>query len=216
MYSWSFELIKMRSIFICMFVLGISVNAKVYRFNEKNMPIKVVETSKGQGGQERIIHLNADIKPSHRRSNDRVNFPRSGKIEKYFKAIKADGDERGHLVASQFSGPPQWYNLSPQNARVNRNAGYQSLTTDWYGTECEVSKFLSQGGNRHVSWTVDMTYILDSNRPDEYHLQVDFFNGNKKLKSIDSLIRNPFKKEDSTFWICRTCRTNGSPDCTHA
>lgn len=178
------------------------------------MPIRVVETSIGRGGLERIAHLQAEIYPRHKTTNQRVDFPTSGEIEKYFKAIKADGDERGHLVGSQFSGPPKWYNLSPQNARVNRNAGYQSLTTDWYGTECEMAKFLAQGGKRFVSWTVDMTFIGDSNRPNEYHLQVDFFDGKKKIDSIDTHIENPFLKQDSTFWICRSCRTNGSPDCS--
>lgn len=200
----------MHSIFLCIFVLCISVSANVYKFNDPHMPIVLVETSIGRGNLERIAYLRADIYPRHKTTNQRVNFPTSGPIEKYFKAIKAPGDERGHLVASQFSGPPQWYNLSPQNARVNRNLGYQSLTTDWYGSECEVAKFLGLGGKGHVLWTVSMKFIGDSNRPNEYYLQADFYDGNKKVNSIDSHIHNPFKSQDSTFWICRSCRGSGS------
>lgn len=207
----------MQSFCFCIFALGVSVNAVVHQFVQTNMPIKRVETSFGKGNLERIDHLRAEIHPRHITTKQRVNFPTSGPIERKYQAVKEPGDERGHLVASQFSGPAEWYNLSPQNSRVNRNLGYQSITTDWYGAECEVRKFLGEaGGNRYVSWTVDMTYVGDSNRPRQYHLKVDFIKNGRIEKSIDTRIRNPLKSEDSTFWICRTCRSDGAHSCTRS
>lgn len=77
-------------------------------------------------------------------------------------------------MGSQFSGPTNIYNLSPQSPTVNRNEGNRSITVDWFRTECDAARFLKKGGNRYVNWTVDMTYVGTSNRPDEYHLQVIF------------------------------------------
>lgn len=206
----------MRSIFICIAVLGISVRAKDYQFNRGDNPIQVVKTSIGRGGHERIVYLYADIFPNHLTTNDRMNFSTSGEVQTYFEAIKADGDERGYLVGPQFSGQPKWFNLSPQNIRVNRNAGYRSITTSWYGIECEVKKFLIPHSKRHVTWRVNMLFMGNSNRPHAYHLQVEFFDANKSLKWIDTHIRNPLKKQDSTFWICRGCSTYRSPNCSRS
>lgn len=108
-------------------------------------------------------------------------------------------------MASQFSGPPIRQNLSPQAPRVNRNLGYRSLTTDWFNTEAEVRRFLDLGGNRYVIWSVAMSYIGNSNRPHEYHLQVAFQNDDAgtSWRPIDTRIANPLLREESTFWTCR-------------
>lgn len=204
----------MQLICFCLIVLAANVSALIHRFNSQDMPINKVETSFGKDHLERIDYLRAEIHPRHVTTNQRVNFPTSGALGQKFENIKEPGDERGHLVGSQFSGPPEWYNLSPQNSRVNRNLGYQSITTDWYGTECEVRKFLDQGGSRHVVWEVYMTYQGDSNRSHEYHLKVDFIKNGKIEKSIDTRIRNPTKSQNSTFWICRTCRSSGHHSCS--
>lgn len=192
---------------ICVLVLVASVNAAQYRFNAANNPIKVVGTSIGQGGRERLVSLYAQIYPRHLTNNERVSFPRSGDIERYFRAISAPGDERGHLVASQFSGPPIWQNLSPQSPVVNRNAGMRSLTTDWYNTECEVRRFLEKGGNRYVIWTVQISYVGDSNRPNQYHLQVAFQNDDagSSWRPIDARMPNPFRGEQKAFYVCNSC-----------
>lgn len=206
----------MRSIIICLFALCLSASAKDYEFNQRDNPIKVVMTSIGHDGHERIVYLYADIYPFHKSNKGQMDFNTTGEVEKYFQAIKADGDVRGHLVASQFSGPPKWFNLSPQNARVNRNEELQSINKVWYGIECEVAKFLEMDSKRHVTWRVNMRFSGDSNRPYVYHLQVEFFNSNKSLKSIDTHIRNPLEKHDSTFWTCRSCRTYRSPYCSRS
>lgn len=203
----------MRSIYIVIVALGVCVSTKDYGFNQRDNPIRVVKTSIGRGGHERIAYLYADIHPYHKSAKGRISFPTSGKVKKYFQAIKADGDVRGHLLAPRFSGPPKWYNLSPQNAQVNRNARYQSITREWYATECEVANFLSQGGNQHVSWTVNMTFTDDSNRPDEYHLQIGFLEENIPRYSINIYILNPLKSPNSSLWICRRCHLNGTPAC---
>lgn len=199
----------MKSAHYCFFALVISVaNARQFYENDPNNPIREIHTTYGQADHERVTYIRAVITPHHINNGDRINFPTTGHLGTYYQEAMAPGDERGHLVASQFSGPAVWYNLSPQNARVNRNAGYQSITTDWYNTECEVRRFLDQGGNRSVIWEVDMNYVRDSNRPDTYHLRVAFMEGNRNAYGIDTTIRNPFLREDSTFWICRECRSS--------
>ena len=191
------------------FVFSANSYARELEFNDSQHPIQKVKTSFGQGNRERIDELTAIIQYHHIRANQRVSFPLSGELETKYQAIKADGDERGHLVASQFSGPPEWFNLSPQNQRVNRNVGYNSITKDWYGTECEVRKFLDGGNGRSIKWQVKMKYDGNSNRPKEYRLKVSFYeNGKEKRNDIETTIKNPLCREDSNFWICRSCRNN--------
>lgn len=55
-----------------------------------------------------------------------------------------------------------------------------------------------------------MTYIADSNRPHEYHLSVKFFENDRdnNEQSINVNINNPFKSEDSNWWVCQNCSCN--------
>lgn len=207
----------MRSIYICIFgLLAVSVNANELLFpNRPNMPIRKVITDEGEGGVERIKSLYAEIYPRHLTINGRVNFPTSGDIDVWFQKIKTEKDERGHLVASQFSGPPEWYNLSPQNPRVNRNEGYQSILTDWFSTEREARNFLEEKDkdkkykNRYVKWSVELIYDGRSVRPEKYKIRVTKVDNDAGTSnSIDACIDNPMSMEDSTFWICRSCRSN--------
>lgn len=191
-----------------------SVDAKKYEFDAYMMPIVNASTSFGDHGLERVDEIFAQIYPRHNLPrayygrHERVNFSRSGDIEIRFQSIRAFGDERGHLVASQFSGPPRWYNLSPQNARVNRHEGFFSLSHSWFEAECEVRQFLHPGANRYVNWRVEMDYNGTSNRPYQYHLMVNFFDNGKEIWNIDTTIDNPTLKDDSSFWICKRCRTS--------
>lgn len=208
----------MKLIFFGIFAIAVCDSARIeksYHFTNLRHPIQDVSTSTAEnGGFERVDGLNARIYPFHHLNSERVNFPTSGPIEARFRAMKTDKDERGHLVASQFSGPPEWYNLSPQSMRVNRNAQYQSLTTDWYGTECKVAEYLSEGrqiqgdSQRHVIWTVNMTYDGDSIRPKEYKLQVEFWDGLRHLEAedIQGDIPNTPQSEGDSLWVCRGCR----------
>lgn len=196
----------MRSIWLCVFVLAVDVRAEQHKFNDPSIPIHLVETNKGQGGILRVTYLEAVIKPQHLKSRARVNFPRSGEVEKHFKAVRAQGDERGHLVGSQFSGPPTIFNLSPQSPRVNRNLNFQAITTDWFKTECEVAKFLAKGGNRFVMWSVTLSYMGTLNRPTEYRLQVQMVSNGKTIDRIDTRLQNPLLNKKSTFWICSKCK----------
>lgn len=49
-----------------------------------------------------------------------------------------------------------------------------------------------------------MSYIGDSNRPHEYHLQVAFNNDDAESswRPIDTRIRNLFASERTSFWTC--------------
>lgn len=204
---------------ICFCVLAITVSG-VYcdeTFEDASHPVRSIKTSRGVNNFERVDRLVAKIYPFHHLNADRVDFPKTVEINTRFDAMKVAGDERGHLVASQFSGPPKWYNLSPQSMRVNRNAGFQSVTSDWYSAECEVADYLAENKNRnfevqgdskrHVDWTVDMIYEGNAIRPKEYRLQVDFWDGNQKTQpGIVATISNKAQAASDTQWICRKCR----------
>lgn len=200
----------MLSICICILVLaeGVKLERIDHPFGAKS-PITSVVTDKGKGGQLRVISLEAKITPDHLKT--KMHFPRTGKVQQHFLAVKSDGDERGHLLGAQFSGPPDILNLSPQSPVVNRNEGYQALTTDWYNTECEVAEFLGKGGDKdYVSWKVTMSYDGDSNRPKEYHLQVDKVSEGKSQGAIDTKLGNPLQSQQKkgSFWVCGKCRSN--------
>lgn len=181
----------MRSICFCVIAFAVSVSTQRLILTPPNVqdPIKRVEYSHGQGGEKRVHKLYAEIRST---TDQRTSFPTSGEIERWYQAIRADGDERGHLVASQFKGPIEWYNLSPQHKAVNRNVKIRHILVDWFNTEKEVREFLDASNNRHVSWTVDMTFDGDSNRPENYRLQVKFFENNSEVlhKSIDTTLPN--------------------------
>lgn len=92
---------------------------------------------------------------------------------------------------------------------MNRNLDYESITTDWFRTECEVAKFLGQGGNRFVMWSVTLTYTGAANRPTEYRLKVRMVSNGKTIDHIDTILQNPLLNQKSTFWICRQCSKGG-------
>ena len=57
-----------------------------------------------------------------RTSPRRTNFSQSYD-NRMRKMQKKPGDEKGHILASQFGGPAQLFNLMPQYAGQNRNLG---------------------------------------------------------------------------------------------
>lgn len=190
------------------FCLAASVSAELFdsrSFDDPYMPIRSVEISHGVGDHVRITSLYAEIYPRHLTNRQRIDFPTRGETEMWFREISYEGDMHGHLVAGQFSGPPEWFNLSPQNIRVNRNRPFESITTEWFHIDCEVRQFLEQDGDRYVSWTVDISYPGDSNRPNDYHLHVDFIENGRRRKDINVTVHNPFQHEDRNFWNCYSC-----------
>lgn len=196
-------------IYFFIFAITVGVNAETYIFDVNNMPIKRVVSSFGIHNLKRVDYLYAEIHPCHLTNDRRISFPRTDEFETWYQRIRASGDERSYLVPPQFSGPPEWYNFSPQNVRVNRHLEAQTFTTDFFAAECQVREFLEKGGNRYVSWTLNMTYVTVSNRPDSYRLQVKFFNnGVETDPPIDIHNRNPFKSEDSNFWLCPSCKSD--------
>jgi len=143
------------SLLLCVSVQLACVLSLRYEFNATH-PIYLVTTDLGPGNFERVSSLRARIYPHHVRERDRVSFPRSGLTERRFNVMREGNDERGHVLASQFSGPPEWNNLVPQTPRVNRNYQVRYITTDWFGAEYRVREFLIGGSLRYVDWDVDM------------------------------------------------------------
>lgn len=159
---------KKQSIWFCLFALAACVCATEYYPNDGS-PITSYTTDIGDGGLERVTQLKAEIRPEHIASG-RTSFPSSAGA----RFNMAQGDELGHIVGSQFSGPIEWYNLTPQSSFVNRNVGGERVVSDWYKTERKARKYLGLGGNRQVNWNVNMDYNDGSNRPSYYRLSVDY------------------------------------------
>lgn len=93
----------------------------------------------------------------------RRDFRRDRATNTLFQRISVGDDERGHIVASQFSGPPEWYNLTPQSPKINRNEGTRHIIADWFNNERGVREYLEPNGalatdGRYVIWNVSMIY----------------------------------------------------------
>lgn len=184
----------MKSIWFLLFALSASVNAHEVRyFNEAHNPVRSILVHRTSENFERVERLEAEIRPDHVEhvvENGRVNFPT--RLNQRFTQMKRQNDEKGHLVGAQFSGPAEWYNLSPQTSRVNRNVNGVWLHEDWFKTEGKAREFLNLGGERKVNWTVRMEYT-DGNaiRPTGFHLDVKYLeNGTqtRNLKYPDTII----------------------------
>lgn len=186
----------MKSIFVCLFALIISASA--VRINSYTNPIIQYVTSTTRDGLPRVDHLEADIYPRHL-GQKREDFSTNGRLQTRWLQMKQDNDERGHLVAAQFGGPAEWYNMAPQHKRVNYNRGGRQILTDWANTEKTVKDFIRGGVDRHVRWVVDMKYKLDSIRPDEFTLNVYFFE-NGVEKPHRGLSLNNIDNEGTRFW----------------
>lgn len=198
---------KMWSLNLCLFALLIAAaNTRILEFNEYSMPITKVESSIAVHNNERVDYIEATILPRHISKQSRIDFPTGGPLDEKFLLTRHPGDERGGLIGSQFSGPPEWYNLSPYNARANRKTGYRAITADWFKLECAIRLFLnkgSQGGERFVTWKGNQTYVGDSNRPDSYFVSVEFNHNGEVVETKKEKFRNPFLREDSNFYTCK-------------
>lgn len=172
--------VKMKSVWFVLFALAVIVNAQEIRnINEPGNPIRSIEVSRVPVATipnfERVNRLKAVICPTHIRANGRVDFPRDNAFLARFEAMRHEEDEEGHLVASQFSGPPTWYNLSPQTKELNRNVHVRHLIENWFSAEHFVRKFLELDGDRQVNWDVEMIYADENSlRPQRFKLHVDF------------------------------------------
>lgn len=143
---------------------------------------------------ERVEVVAATITPLHYRRNNRVDFPDSGNtstqyMRDYLNALSED--ERGHIVASMFTGPPQLYNLFPQHRGVNRNYRESHILVDWYQTEIRMREFLDNNRG-YVRWEVALSYDdLTTGRPTSLTYSAVFYNfQNQEVDRITGVLRN--------------------------
>lgn len=204
---------------IALFVLFACVNAQDIRHTDvlNNQPITEYWTNTGEGNLDRVTRIVAIIRPGHL-GRRRTNF--GNDFDDLFERISEDGDDRGHLVASQFGGPAVWYNLSPQSPKVNRNLQTRHCLNDWCKVESEMKNYLQTPGeprddSKYVIYTVKMSYVGTSNRPDMYELMVKFMRDPAVLEfDIEAGIKNPLPGEKVSFSFCRKCKNeNSNPEC---
>ena len=143
---------------------------------------------------ERVELVAATISPLHYRANNRVDFPSSGNTSSQYMRDNLDGlaeDERGHIVASMFSGPPELYNLFPQHRGVNGNYQESHILVDWYQTELRMRDHLSNNRG-YVRWEVALSYDnLTTGRPSSLTYSAIFYNfQNQEVDRITGTLRN--------------------------
>lgn len=75
-------------------------------------------------------------------------------------------DEGGHLIGTRFEGSPEGFNLTPQDANLNRG-GWKTMENEW-------ATALDAG--QEVEALINVMYEQDSMRPMGYHV-LDTING---------------------------------------
>ena len=148
----------------------------------------------GRRQTERVELVAATITPLHYRRNNRVDFANSGNTSTQYMRDNLDGlttDERGHIVASMFSGPPQLYNMFPQHRGVNRNYQESHILVDWYQTEIRIREHL-ENNRGYVRWEVALSYDnLDVGRPTSLTYSAVFYNfQHQVVDRITGTLRN--------------------------
>ena len=143
---------------------------------------------------ERVELVAATITPLHYRRNDRVDFLQSGNTSTPYMRENLDavqGDERGHVVASMFSGPPQLHNMFPQHRGVNREYGASHILISWHQTELRMRDFL-RDNRGYVRWEVVLSYDnLTTGRPSSITYSAVFYNfQDEEVDRITGTVRN--------------------------
>ncbi|CAF1285358.1 unnamed protein product, partial [Didymodactylos carnosus] len=167
--------------------------------NDINNPIEesIVRPIRGglfnQVRTERVEFVHARIRPQHYRPNNRVNFGGGNTSTEYMRQHMnaLPGDERGHIVASVFSGPPQLYNMFPQHNSMNRNYHASHLLVDWRETENRMQRHLANGGG-DIVWNVGFSYDnLQTARPTSVTYSATFYDRNGNIVDrIEGTLRN--------------------------
>jgi filamentous hemagglutinin len=91
------------------------------------------------------------------------------------------GDEGGHIIGAQFDGPPDAFNIFPQNSEFNAGKWSES---GWANMEREWADALKDG--KTVNVAADLRYGNDSMRPKEIYVRYDFSDG----KSSEIIFQN--------------------------
>lgn len=148
----------------------------------------------GQSHTERVEFVSATITPLHYRRNERTNFPNSGNTSLTYMRENLNGlehDERGHTVASMFSGPPHFYNMFPQQRGLNRNFQAVHLLTDWYETELRMREHLEDNRGT-VRWEIALSYANENTgRPHAVNYAAIFYDHhNIEINRIEGRLRN--------------------------
>ncbi|CAF2505214.1 unnamed protein product [Rotaria sp. Silwood2] len=168
------------------------------RPNDPNNPIQesiVRQLPRGLFAHtERVEFVIARITPRHYNPNNRVDFPSSGSTSTQYMRTNLNalaGDERGHIVASVFGGPPVAYNMFPQHRSLNRNYRASHILVDWFEAEARIRQHL--GNNRgDVQWEVALSYDdLNTGRPTSVSFSATFYDRNGAVVDrLEGTLRN--------------------------
>ncbi|CAF2869093.1 unnamed protein product [Rotaria sp. Silwood2] len=166
--------------------------------NDPNNPIQesvVRRLPRGLFGYtERVEFVIARITPRHYNPNNRVNFPSSGSTSTQYMRTNLNalsGDERGHIVASVFNGPPAAYNMFPEHRSLNRNYRASHILIDWFEAEGRIRQHL-QNNIGDVQWEVALSYDdLNTGRPTSVSFAAIFYDRNGAVVDrLEGTLRN--------------------------
>ena len=91
---------------------------------------------------------------------------RNSNIQNEVRGYGVKGDHGGHIIGAQFNGPPDAFNLFPQNSDFNAGKWSESA---WANMEREWASYLKSGKTVNVS--VDLRYGDSSKRPTELYVR---------------------------------------------
>ena len=82
----------------------------------------------------------------------------------------------GHLVASMYGGPPELYNMVPQDRSMNRNYNSVWILNDWRSTEFRIRDWLRKDrGYVHLEVVLGYNDDLSRGRPQNFIYRAVFY-----------------------------------------
>jgi len=115
---------------------------------------------------------------------------RSQEIQDEVRALGVKGDQGGHIIAAQFDGPPDAFNIFPQDSAFNSGKWSESA---WANMEREWAEHLKAG--KRVDISAELRYPDNGRRPDELHVKYDVSDG----KSREFIFRNQDREQIRYF-----------------
>lgn len=115
---------------------------------------------------------------------------RNQDIQDEVRSLGVKGDQGGHIIAAQFDGPPDAFNLFPQDSAFNLGKWSKSA---WANMEREWAEHLKAG--KRVDVSAELRYPGNGRRPDELHVKYDVSDG----KSRELIFRNQARDQIRYF-----------------
>lgn len=157
----------MKLLFITVYIIWVLSQVLGVRINDRRNPIVEYRMN-----GPRAVYVHAKIYPRHLGTGAR----RNSRVARKVVALGKPGDHAGHIVAKVLGGNMAYYNLFPQNPRINLGKWKSEVET-------HMSKFLRQNRNNYIDFKVTLRYSGTSTRPTGLNFECRFYNGNRLVNA---------------------------------